>query len=125
MSNDSDFQFPPFDDLTQTEGRPRGSLWGFFDRDGKKDQLGTINLLTPSVVRRARDEIQTGAHVQLDWPLHNIAFPGFGRIPLEHKVKDLGPEGFVGYDDTVHLNTQTSSQWDSLKHVSLSGLRSF
>lgn len=55
--------------------------------------------------------------MQLDWPLHNIAFPGFGRIPLQHTVKDLRPEGFVAYDDTVYLNTQTSSQWDSLKHV--------
>lgn len=55
--------------------------------------------------------------MQLDWPLHNIEFPGFGRIPLQHTVKDLAEEGFVAFDDVISFNTQTSSQWDSLKHV--------
>lgn len=38
-----DFEFPSFDDLSQAEGRPSGSLWGFFDRDGKKDQIGSMS----------------------------------------------------------------------------------
>lgn len=70
------------------------------------------------MVRRAKEEISTGVHVQLDWPLHNIEFPGFGRVPLKHSIKDLKEEGFVAYDDVISINTQTSSQWDSLKHVS-------
>ena len=69
------------------------------------------------MICQARNEIQTGTHVQLDWPLHNIEFPGFGRVPLQHTVKDLKDEGFVAYDDVISINTQTSSQWDSLKHV--------
>lgn len=72
------------------------------------------------MVKEAAKEVKVGKHVQLDWPLHNIEFPGFGRIPCGHKVKDLGPEGFVGFDDELHINTQTSSQWDGLKHVSIS-----
>ncbi|KAF5582784.1 hypothetical protein FPANT_8389 [Fusarium pseudoanthophilum] len=112
----SNFSFPDFDDLPVVKGQPKGSLWGFFDVDGQKDQLGTLRLLTKEVVQKAKDEIQTGTHVQLDWPLHNIEFPGFGRIPLQHTVKDLAEEGFVAFDDVISFNTQTSSQWDSLKH---------
>ncbi|KAG5744562.1 hypothetical protein H9Q69_011572 [Fusarium xylarioides] len=112
----SNFSFPDFDDLPVVEGQPKGCLWGFFDVDGQKDQLGTLRLLTKEVVQKAKDEIQTGTHVQLDWPLHNIQFPGFGRIPLQHTVKELAEEGFVAFDDVISFNTQTSSQWDSLKH---------
>lgn len=103
----------------KAKDRPPGSLWGFFDRDEKKDELGTLNLLTEEIVREAATEIRTGKHIQLDWPLHNIEVPGFGRIPCQHEVKDLGPEGFVGFDDLLHINTQTSSQWDGLKHFGL------
>jgi hypothetical protein len=37
----SDFRFPEFDDLPTVQGQPKGCLWGFFDVDGKKDQLGS------------------------------------------------------------------------------------
>ena len=40
-----------------------------FDKDGKKDEIGTINLLTESVVLRAKEEIQTGKSVALNWGL--------------------------------------------------------
>lgn len=84
--------------------------------------LGTIaiNLLNAETVKEAAREIQTGRHVQLDWPMNNVEFPGFGRIPIEHNVKEMEKEGFLGLDDEIKINTQTSSQWDSLKHASLS-----
>lgn len=31
--------FPAFDDLPPVPGQPQGCLWGFFDKDGKKDEL--------------------------------------------------------------------------------------
>jgi hypothetical protein len=34
-------KFPAFDDLPKVEGQPQGCLWGFFDKDGKKDQIGS------------------------------------------------------------------------------------
>lgn len=37
----SDHQFPAFDELPKVEGEPQGCLWGFFDKDGKKDELGS------------------------------------------------------------------------------------
>lgn len=77
-----------------------------------------LNLLTTDVVLEASKEIQTGIHVQLDWSMHQPHHPAFGRLPIQHRVKDMSSEGFVGLDDEIHINTQTSSQWDSLKHVS-------
>jgi hypothetical protein len=37
--------------------------------------------------------------------------PGFGREKLTHTFKDLGPLGFVSFDDIIHVNTQAGSQW--------------
>lgn len=110
-------QFPPFDQLPKVEGQPQGCMWGYFDKDGQKDELGTLNLLTEELVRRAAAaEIRTGHHIQLDWPLENVEFPGFDRKKFEHKVIDLAPLGFASLDDEISINTQSGSQWDSLKH---------
>lgn len=75
--------------------------------------------MNAETVKEAAKEIQTGRHVQLDWPMNNVEFPGFGRIPIQHNVKPMEKEGFIGLDDEIKINTQTSSQWDSLKHASL------
>ena len=75
--------------------------------------------MNADTVKEAAKEIQTGRHVQLDWPMNNVEFPGFGRIPIQHNVKPMEKEGFIGLDDEIKINTQTSSQWDSLKHASL------
>lgn len=56
---------PDFDDLPPVPGMPQGCAWGIFDRDGKKDTLGTLNLLTPSVVKAAASEIKEGVSVSL------------------------------------------------------------
>ncbi|KAF2163761.1 hypothetical protein M409DRAFT_25945 [Zasmidium cellare ATCC 36951] len=114
------FDFPAFDQLIKVEGQPQGCTWGFFDKNGVKDQVGTINLLTPDVVKQAAQEIRTGQHVQLDWCLSdNVEFPGFGRRKFEQKVIDFrtltgGKQAVL--DDELHFNTQGGSQWDSLKH---------
>ena len=64
----------------------------------------------------ARNEIQTGKHIQLDWPLHNVEFPGFSRKEFKQTIIDLGKIGFAALDDEIHINTQSGSQWDSCKH---------
>src|SRR6186713_1946380 len=113
------YDFPAWDALPHVKGAPQGCLWGFYDSDDKKDEIGAINLLTPEVVRAASFEIQTGRSVQLDWPLNNLEFPGFGRKKFAQKVIDNTPKlGDCGFDDEIHINTQSGSQWDSLKHVS-------
>lgn len=113
--------FPSFDQLPSVPGQPQGSLWGLFpSKDGEKDQLGTLNLLTSQVVREASQEIRSGQHVQLDWSLsENIQFPGFGRKPFQQKILDskAATKGaHIGLDDQLSFNTQGGSQWDSLKH---------
>lgn len=109
-----------FDQLPRVEGQPQGCTWGFWDKNGVKDEIGTLNLLTSEVVQQASKEIKTGQHVQLDWNLSdNVQFPGFGRRKLEHKVLDARAASkgkHAGFDDELHLNTQSGSQWDSLKH---------
>jgi hypothetical protein len=77
-----------------------------------------LNLLTTAVVKAASSEIETGRHVQLDWPLEALKFPGFGRRTMNQKLIDSS-ESLNEYalDDELHLNTQSGSQWDSLKHV--------
>ncbi|KAF9880179.1 hypothetical protein CkaCkLH20_02133 [Colletotrichum karsti] len=114
-----EFNFPAFDDLPSVPGAPQGCIWGFYDKNGTKDEIGSLNLLTPRVVREASSEIQTGRRVQLDWPLDSLQSPGFCRKKMEHKVLDSteNPKLKVFIlDDEININTQSSSQWDSLKH---------
>lgn len=40
----------------------------------------------------------------------------FGRSKFEHKIKDLAME--LVFDDFYSLNTQSSTQWDGIRHVS-------
>jgi len=68
-------------------------------------------------VKAASKEITTGEHIQLDWELHNVQFPGFNRKELEQKQIDFADfSEFCANDDELHINTQAGSQWDSLKH---------
>ena len=36
----AEYKFPAFDDLPKVEGMPQGSIWGFYDKSGKKDEVG-------------------------------------------------------------------------------------
>lgn len=56
---------PDFDDLPAVEGMPQGCAWGVFDKNGKKDVYGTLNLLTPDVVKAAAAEVKEGVSVSL------------------------------------------------------------
>jgi hypothetical protein len=44
----TEYKFPAFDDLPKVEGMPQGNLWGFFDKDGKKDEVGSASNFTPT-----------------------------------------------------------------------------
>ncbi|KAJ5438249.1 uncharacterized protein N7458_009247 [Penicillium daleae] len=111
-------ELPSFDELPPVKGMPQGCAWGLFDRHGQKDNLGCLNLLTPSVVQAALKEAHEGESVSLNWPINAIHTPGFLRKGLGHKVLSFqdSPYKFHGFDDEVSFNTQCSSQWDSLVH---------
>ena len=53
---------PSFDDLPLRQGDPRASAWGLW---GKQDELGTLNLLSPDVIKRAAGSVQAGYVVPL------------------------------------------------------------
>ena len=51
---------PSYNDIPKVPGMPHGCAWGLWDKNGEKDQLGSLNLLTAEVVQAAGKEIQTG-----------------------------------------------------------------
>lgn len=114
---------PDFDSLPPVKGMPQGCAWGIFDKGGKKDHLGCLNLLTPSVVQNAFKEARDGTSVSLNWPIGAINTPGFGRKGLVHNVLTFNKDPFYihAFDDEVEFNTQCSSQWDSLVHFAHQG----
>lgn len=131
---------PSFSSLPREGGFP-GCAWSVW---GKGDELGTVNLLTDSVVlRTAKDEIRTGHTVSLNLPLHLPLKPFFHRKALDHtiwgkkggryqeareavraamgeqghavQIRAKGEEAAVS-DEEIHLNSQSGTQWDGLRH---------
>ncbi|KAH7911110.1 hypothetical protein BJ138DRAFT_1007287 [Hygrophoropsis aurantiaca] len=109
-------KLPTFDELPNFHDF-KGCAWEVW---GKDDEIGTINLLTEDVIQRAaQEEIRTGKTVSLNWPLHFPSRPVFGRkIPSITTFKKDGPTIPIR-DDVIHINTQSGSQWDGLKHYGL------
>lgn len=107
--------FPAFESLPLHKDGPPGNAWGLFGAD---DQLGMLNLLTPETIRlAAREEIQEGIRIPLDWPLNKPAFPTFAREKFHHDIQNKSPQPGVSMnDDVVCFNTQSSTQWDGFRH---------
>lgn len=108
---------PPFASLPLDPTGPRGNAWSRF---GTTDTLGMLNLLTPSVVARAAQEIKAGIRVSLDWPLNKPAYPSYGREAFKHELINRPKKGGEGIrcvnDDWIGFNTQAGSQWDGFRH---------
>ncbi|PCH38510.1 hypothetical protein WOLCODRAFT_130933 [Wolfiporia cocos MD-104 SS10] len=104
-------ELPTFDELPNFHNYT-GCAWDVW---GKDDQLGTINLLTEDVVREAAQEIKLGKTICLNWPVNFPNKPLFNRQPprLEIWTKRAG---VPVNDDSLHINTQSGTQWDGLKH---------
>jgi kynurenine formamidase len=110
--------------------RPEGSNWGDF---GEDDQLGSLNYITPDMVRQAARTIEHGKAFCLSLPLD---YPGGtalaphrtppvlepttrrGRPYFNFSFREEAPHYCdVGCDDRVTLSTQYSTQWDSFAHI--------
>jgi len=118
MESHSDL--PDFDSLRHVEGIDYdGCAWGIFDKPGQKDQLGTLNILTPTLVARAaREGIIDGDRISLNWGLEKIEFPAFRRKPAKHEIIDLVPLlDFCGHDEQITFSPQTGSHWNTPLHV--------
>ena len=104
----------------------RVSNWG---RWGADDQRGTLNLITPEVVRRAAACVKRGVAFSLgvefgaDGPQTGSVV---GRFNPQHYMTAIGqpfpvPGGFHFSDDVVVMPLQCATQWDSLAHVHYDG----
>jgi hypothetical protein len=58
-------ELPVWDEIPIVPGMPKGCAWGLYDKDGKRDQLGTLNLITSETILEAKNEIQHGESVAL------------------------------------------------------------
>ncbi|CAI7583405.1 unnamed protein product [Penicillium manginii] len=110
----------PFDALPLNPNGPRGNAWGRF---GPKDELGTLNLLTPEVIVEAAREIKTGVRISLDWPLSMPSYPSFNRDPFKQQIILRHPNCI--YDDILSFNSQGSTQWDGFRHYANQKSRQF
>ncbi|KAJ6606026.1 hypothetical protein DFH09DRAFT_1016944 [Mycena vulgaris] len=107
-------KIPGYDALPGFKNFP-GCAWGVW---GPSDELGTVNLLTDEVVKTAaREEIKIGRSVSLNWPLNFPAKPMFARKAPEIDMKRR--TGALTRDDEIHINTQSGTQWDGLRHYPL------
>ncbi|KAF2457734.1 hypothetical protein BDY21DRAFT_302730 [Lineolata rhizophorae] len=105
-------KMPNFSELPLGKDDPPFSAWGLY---GKDDQLGTLNRLTDDIVKEAAKEIKTGVRISMNWPLDAQADMPFFRRQAFHKHVYPKPPRVVN-DDVWTFNTQSSSQWDGLRH---------
>ncbi|OQD55823.1 cyclase [Streptomyces phaeoluteigriseus] len=104
----------------------RVNNWG---RWGTDDEIGTLNLVTDEVVRRAAAEVRTGRRVPLALPLREDGVQtGMipGRVNPLHAMVQInqeifGPGTVACSDDAVTMGLQAATHWDALPHVSHSG----
>ncbi|MFC9225837.1 cyclase family protein [Streptomyces hygroscopicus] len=104
----------------------RVNNWG---RWGAADEIGTLNLITDTVVREAAATVRTGRRVALAVPLRQDGIQtGMipGRVnPLHTMIavnfEMFGPGTVATSDDAVTMGLQAGTHWDGLAHVSHSG----
>ncbi|HEY8491533.1 MAG TPA: cyclase family protein [Dehalococcoidia bacterium] len=111
MSDGQLQNLPAYHQLPVREGAPAGSAWGVF---GDDDQVGTVNLLTPDVVRHAAGLVRQGRVFALNAPVDLLNPPLYGRGAPRHTLV----EGQNSRDDYLdNFWPQASSQWDGLRHI--------
>ena len=100
----------------------RVSNWG---RWGADDELGTMNFVTPEVVKKAAACVRRGAifSLGLRFDAEGPQIGQQGRVNPTHtmnatdgKLND-DPDGFRFADDSLSLPLQCATQWDSLAHA--------
>ncbi|RDB20341.1 hypothetical protein Hypma_012594 [Hypsizygus marmoreus] len=104
---------PTFDELPSFKNFT-GCAWDVWPEN---DELGTVNLLTEDVIRRAaKEEIQTGKSISLNWPVNFPENPMFHRKTPEVTYTLKLPGVLALRDDDINFNSQSGTQWDGMKH---------
>ena len=102
------------------------SNWG---RWGAEDERGTLNFVTPEVVRRAAGLVKRG-HVfslGLNFGAEGPQIGQGGRVNPLHLMSAIDgalpgyPGDFRFADDVIIMGLQCATQWDSLAHVHYDG----
>ena len=104
----------------------RVSNWG---RWGAEDERGTVNFITPEVIRRAAACVKRGQVFSLALPFDSDGpqFGQGGRVNPVHTMTSLAnpmspdPDGPRYADDVIVMPLQCATQWDSLAHVHYGG----
>jgi kynurenine formamidase len=101
-----------------------------WDRWGRDDQLGTLNLITDEVVVAAAKLARTGRRFSLAIPLSEVG-PQTGGIRGRENPKrtmiavgqrlSRDSDGVRFNDDVVTMGLQAATHWDSLAHVTYAG----
>jgi kynurenine formamidase len=105
----------------------RVNNWG---RWGTDDEIGTLNFVTPEVVRKAAACVESGKRISLSVPLRldgvqTGAIPG--RVNPVRTMTSINrpitgdPSEFCMSDDVVFMGLQAATHWDGLGHVSYDG----
>ena len=103
------------------------SNWG---RWGKDDERGTVNFITPAVVRRGAACVRRGQvfSLGLTFGAEGPQIGQGGRLNPIHLMSATAgavgsdPDGFRYADDVIIMPLQCATQWDSLAHVHYGGL---
>jgi len=105
----------------------RLSNWG---RWGAEDERGTLNFITPEVVRRAAGLVRRGQVFSLGLPF-GAEGPQIGQggrvnplhlmTAVDQRLPGEYPDGFRYADDVMVMPLQCATQWDSLAHVHYDG----
>jgi kynurenine formamidase len=104
-------RMPSYAELPTRPGLPEGSAWGVF---GDDDEVGCINLVTPSKALEAAALVKTGKSFSLNWELEQPVPAMFRRGNPRHTIASEG----YGKDDVLdNFFPQSSSQWDGLTHI--------
>ncbi len=103
-------------------GSPFGTNWGKW---GPKDQLGTLNYITPEVIAAAGKLVKTGKVFNLAQDLKPNTPGWVGRTyrhTFDYILPSIDPKGGVGAaDDAIQMHLQYSTQWDGLPHFFFDG----
>ena len=110
------FKFEQNSKVKDRTNHGNSCAWGLFDKNGQRDQLGTLNLLSAEVVLEAAKEIKKGTSVSVNWQINKPSQQLFGRTAPTYKLIDVKlSEGKAVHEDELTMNTQNGSQWDGYR----------
>ncbi len=96
-----------------------------WDRWGRDDELGTLNLVTPAKRLEGAAAVREGTAFSLGFELRpdKPQPAGSGRINLQHYMTEVGadtspdPEVTAGSDDVIAMAVHGATHWDALSHI--------